>query len=58
MVTFAVNVLGKNSLNLLTSAGASLLIQALAWILNGVYKKRYLNNINLESFFILNLGIL
>jgi len=56
IVTFAVNVLGKDSLNLLTIAGASLLIQALAWILNGVYKKRYLNI--LESFFILNLGIL
>ena len=56
MVTFAVNVLGKNSLNLLTIAGASLLIQTLAWILNGVYKKWYLNI--LESFFILNLGIL
>jgi len=56
IVTFAVNVFGKNSLNLLTIAGASLLIQVLAWILNGVYKKRYLNI--LESVFILNLGIL
>ena len=54
--TFAVNVLGENSLNLLTTAVASLLIMALAWALHGVYKKRYLNI--LESFFFLNLGIL
>jgi len=55
-VTFAVNTFGKNKLNLLTIAGASLLILALALALHGVYKKQYLNI--LESFFFLNLGIL
>ena len=55
-VTFAVNILGKNSLNLLTIAVVSLLMLAFALTLHGVYKKRYLNI--LESFFFLNLGIL
>ena len=56
LVIFAVNVLGENSLNLLTIAIASLLILAVAWAFHSVYKKQYLNV--LESFFFLNLGIL
>ena len=56
LVIFAVNVLGEDSLNLLTITIASLLILAVVWAFHGVYKKQYLNI--LESFFFLNLGIL
>ena len=56
LVTFAVNVLGENSLNLLTIAAASPLILAVSLAFHGVYKKKNLNI--LESFFFLNLSIL